>query len=192
VTRTRLRIGAAATIAAGVTGLLFVWFESARGSLILVGSLGGQQLEALLAVPIVIAVCVVILSLARQLYHWRGRLGSALAFSVIAVTGLGMVFAFPLAALFGLLSFTASYTRLGPLDHGKEVVIEEISFLHSDFAVYRGRGILLDYVPTSSTAPPGFPILSIDHWAVDRSNGHYVISYATTPTGPMHVLFSLD
>ena len=190
VTRTRLRVGAAATFLIAGLALLLVWFESTH-SLVLLGPLCGWQLELLCAFLMFVGVAAVILSLGHQLSQRDGRLASALGDGAIILTVIGIASASPLILGLGLASSLTSYWRLGPLDHGKQVVVDEISWSHSQFSVYRGNGIIFDYVPALPSPTPGDPI-AVDHWGVARSDGHYVISYATTPAGSMRVLYVLN
>jgi hypothetical protein len=177
-------------LAAGLA-LVLVLFESTQHSLILLGPLCGWQLEFLCALLMFVAVAAVILSLGHQLSQRDGRLASALGDGVIILAVIGIASASPLILGLGLASSLTSYWRLGPLDDGKQVVVDETSWFHSQFSVYRGDGIFFDYVPALPSPTPGDPI-DVDHWGVVRSDGRYVISYATTPAGTMSVLYVLD
>jgi hypothetical protein len=190
MTRTRLRIGAAAVATIAGAGLLLLWFESARHALILVGPLDAWQLDFLCALVILASVAAVILSLAHQLSQRDGRIASTLGDVAIVVTVVALALASPGILGLGLAASLQTYTRLAPLDHGKQVVVEEVSFLSSGFAVFRGNGVLFDYVqaPPKST---GGAVILVDHWSVATSNGGYVISYSTTPTGAPKALFTL-
>ncbi len=138
-----------------------------------------------------VTVVAVILSLGHQLSQRDGRLGPALGDGVIILTVIGIAVASPLILGLGLATSLTSYWRLGPLDDGKQVVVDEITWFHSQFSVYRGDGVLFDYVPALPSPRPGDPI-EVHHWGVVRSDGGYVIGYATTPTGTMNVLYILN
>ena len=191
MTRTRLRIGAAITFVVSGLALLLILFESAQHSLILVGPLCGWQLDFVCALLMFVAVVAMILSLGHQLSLRDARLPSALGGGVIVLTVLGVAAASPLILGLGLASSLTSYWRLGPLDHGEQVVVDEISWSHSRFSVYRGDGIFFDYVPAPQSPTPGDPI-AVDHWDVSKTDGRYEISYATTRAGFSNVLFMLN
>ena len=191
MTRTRLRVGAGATFLIAGLALLLVWCKSTQHSLILLGPLCGSQLEFLCAFLMAVAVAAVIVSLGHQLSQRDGRLASAVGDGVIILTVTGLVGAAPLILGLGLASSLTSYWRLGPLDDGKQVVVDETSWFHSQFSVYRGDGVLFDYVPALPSPTPGDPI-EVDHWGVIRDDGRYVISYATMPAGTMSVLYILN
>jgi hypothetical protein len=191
MTRTRLRIGAGATFVISALALLLLWFESTRHSLILVGPLRDWQLDFLCALLMLVAVAAVILSLARQLSQREGWVAAMLGDGAIALTVVGLAAVSPLILTLGLMTSLTSYWRLGPLDHGQQVVVGEISLFHSQFSVYRGDGTPFDSVRAPPSPTPGDPIV-VDHWSVDRNGGQYVISYATTPTSALKALFTLD
>jgi hypothetical protein len=191
MTRTRLRIGAAASTTLAAAGLLLLWFESSRHALILVGPLDALQLDFLCALLILASVAAMIFSLAHQLSQRASRFASTLGDVVIVVTVVALALASPGILGLGLAASLQAYTRLAPLDHGKQVVVEEVSFLSSGFAVYRGNGVIFDHVEAPSS-PTGGDVILVDHWSVSTSGGHYVIRYATTPRGAAKVLFRLS
>jgi hypothetical protein len=186
-----LRIGAGALFLIAGLGLLLVWFESTQHALILLGPLCGSQLDFLCALAMFIAVATTILGFGHQLSQREGRLTAALGDGVIILTVIGIAVASPLILGLGLVTSLTSYWRLGPLDDGKQIVVDEITGFHSQFSVYRGTGVLFDYVPAPPSPTSGDPI-KVDRWDVVRRSGRYVISYATTPAGTMRVLYVLN
>ena len=183
-------MGAGVVFGAAGLALLLVWIESTRHSLVLVGPLCGWQLEFLCALVMLVAVAIVILSLGHQLSQRHGRMADALGGGVIALTVVALAASSPLVLGLGLAASLTSYSRLGPLDHGKQVVVSEASWFHSQFSVFEGDGVLFDAVAAPASPTPNDPI-AVDHWSVRTAGGHYVISYATTSTGFSRILFIL-
>jgi hypothetical protein len=150
--------------------------------LVLVGPLGGEQLELVLWVVLGVVVAVALLLMAWRLSDARTALTSGLAASLYVVIALGGVAGFVVAFWEATWSSSSTYIRVQSDD--AEVVVVTTSFLSATYEVYSGSGPLYTRLPGGlDRVGDDPPALTADDFELVRSGGGVALRYPSARGG---------